>query len=330
MEIIMEKQIVPKLKTGKKSFREFGVLMVLAGIVIVLSIVTPSFMRSQNIINIIRQMTEIGIMAIGMTMVIVCAEIDLSVGSIYGASAMSAALLIKDGISPTIAFTLALVIGGAIGFINGFLTTKAKMPAFIVTLGTMQIFRSIAYAVSGGKSVGAFSDQAESSWVFGLGGNWGAIPVQIFVMVALYIAAYIMMKKTKVGFHVYATGGNKRAAKLAGINTDRTKIICFVVMGVLSAFAGMISIAYLKSVPTTAGSGREMDVIAAVILGGTSMSGGRGSILGAFLGAAIMAVVRNGMVLLSVPAFWQSGFIGIIIIAAVLMDTLISARKSAK
>ena len=326
----MEKQLVPQLKIGRKSFRELGVLMVLAGIVIVLTIVAPSFMRTQNIINIIRQMTEIGIMSIGMTLIIVCAEIDLSVGSIYGAAAMAAALMIKDGISPSIALVAALAFGGAIGFINGFLTTKAKMPSFIVTLGTMQIFRSIAYAVSGGKSVGAFSQTAETSWVFGLGNNWGAIPIQIFVMIALYIVAYIIMKKTKFGFQVYATGGNKRAARLAGINTDRTKIVSFVIMGVLAAFAGMISIAYLKSVPTTAGSGREMDVIAAVILGGTSMSGGRGSILGAFLGAAIMAVVRNGMVLLSVPAFWQSGFIGIIIIAAVLMDTLISARKSTR
>jgi ribose/xylose/arabinose/galactoside ABC-type transport system permease subunit len=204
------------------------------------------------------------------------------------------------------------------------------MPAFIVTLGTMQIFRSIAYAVSGGKSIGAFSPEAQTSWVFGIGGNIGRIPLQIIVMIVLYIITYVIMKKTKLGFDIYATGGNKRAARLAGINTDRMKIISFVAMGILSAFAGMISIAYLKSVPTTAGSGREMDVIAAVILGGTSMNGGRGTILGTFIGASIMAVVRNGMVLLSVPAFWQSGFIGIIIIAAVLMDTWITQRKSVR
>ncbi len=324
----MGKQFAIKFRS--KSFRELGVLMVLLGIIIVLSFASPAFIRSQNIINVIRQMTEIGIMAIGMTMVIICAEIDLSIGSIYGATAMLAAILIKDGISPTLAFFIAIGAGATIGFINGFLTTKAKMPAFIVTLGTMQIFRSIAYAISGGKSVGAFSAEAQSSWFFGIGGNIGRIPVQIIIMIALYVITFIIMKKTKVGFDIYATGGNKRAAKLAGINTDRMKIISFVVMGVLAAFAGIISIAYLKSVPTTAGAGREMDVIAAVILGGASMSGGRGSILGTFLGAAIMAVVRNGMVLLSVPAFWQSGFIGIIIIAAVLMDTWITQRKSVR
>lgn len=315
-------------KKGSRSFRELGVLMVLGGIVMILSIASPNFLRAQNIINIIRQMTEIGIMAIGMTLVIVSAEIDLSIGSIYGATAMVAALLIKNGLSPTIAFAVALLMGAAIGFINGFLSTKAKMPAFIVTLGTMQIFRSIAYAVSGGKSVGAFSDASQKSWFFDMGKNIGPIPVQVIVMFILYIVTFIMMKKTKIGFDIYATGGNKRAAMLAGIRTDMTKIISFVIMGLLSAFAGMIGIAYLKSVPTTAGAGREMDVIAAVILGGTSMTGGRGTILGTFLGAAIMAVVKNGMVLLSVPAFWQSGFIGIIIIAAVLMDTWITSRNS--
>ncbi len=326
----MGKEFLLKWRNRDKSFREFGVLMVLIGIMAVLSITAPSFLKTQNLINIMRQMTEIGIMAIGMTMVIVCAEIDLSIGSIYGATAMVAALLIKDGISPTLAFFVAICAGAAIGFINGFLSTKAKMPAFIVTLGTMQIFRSVAYAVSGGRSIGAFSNESQKSWVFGIGSNIGPIPVQIIVMVALFIITFIIMKKTKLGFDIYATGGNKRAARLAGINTDRMKIISFVIIGVLSAFAGIISIAYLKSVPTTAGAGREMDVIAAVILGGTSMSGGRGTILGTFLGAAIMAVVKNGMVLLSVPAFWQSGFIGIIIIAAVLMDTWITARNSVR
>lgn len=326
----MEKKFALPLKKGNKSFKELGVLIVLVGIVVILSIVSPAFLTTQNIINVIRQMTEIGIMAIGMTMVIISAEIDLSIGSIYGATAMIAALMIKSGISPTLAFIVSICIGAVIGLINGFLSTKAKMPAFIVTLGTMQIFRSIAYAVSGGKSIGAFSEESQKSWVFGIGGNIGRVPLQIIIMIVLYIITYVIMKKTKLGFDIYATGGNKRAARLAGINTDRMKIISFIAMGVLSAFAGMISIAYLKSVPTTAGSGREMDVIAAVILGGTSMNGGRGSILGTFLGASIMAVVKNGMVLLSVPAFWQSGFIGIIIIAAVLMDTWITQRKSVR
>ena len=166
-----------------------------------------------------------------------------------------------------------------------------------------------------------------NSWVFGLGASVGVIPVQVIIMLILYVIAHIVMSKTKLGFDIYATGGNQKAARLAGINTDRIKIICFMLTGSLCALAGMISIAYLKSVPTTAGEGREMDVIAAVILGGAALSGGRGTILGTFIGAIIMSVVKNGMVLMSVPVFWQTGFIGVIIILAVLLDTWIGRKE---
>lgn len=307
-----------------KVFREFGVLMVMISLIAILSIASPAFLQMTNLINIVRQTVEIGIMAIGMTFIIVSAEIDLSAGSAYGATAMLAAYLYKAGVNPTLVFSIAMLAGGAIGFVNGFLITKAKMPAFIVTLGTLQIFRSIAYSISGGQNISVFPESAENSWIFKLGDSIGVIPVQVIVMILFFIIAHIVMSKTKFGFEVYATGGNKRAAQLAGINTDRIKITCMVIAGVLYAFASQVSIAYLKSVPTTAGASREMDVIAAVILGGAALSGGRGSIIGTLIGAIIMSVVRNGMVLLSVPVFWQSGFIGVIIILAVLLDTCIS------
>ncbi|WP_303863666.1 ABC transporter permease [Alkalibaculum bacchi] len=307
-----------------KVFREFGVFMVMVSLIAILSIASPAFLQMTNLINIVRQTVEIGIMAIGMTFIIVSAEIDLSAGSAYGATAMLAAYLYKAGVNPTLVFSIAMLAGGAIGFVNGFLITKAKMPAFIVTLGTMQIFRSIAYSISGGQNISVFPESAESSWIFKLGGSIGVIPIQVIVMIAFFIIAHMVMSKTKFGFEVYATGGNKRAAQLAGINTDRIKIACMVIAGVLYAFASQVSIAYLKSVPTTAGASREMDAIAAVILGGAALSGGRGTVIGTLIGAIIMSVVKNGMVLLSVPVFWQSGFIGVIIILAVLLDTCIS------
>ncbi len=320
----MEKSILVNGKKKKRMFREFGVLMVLIGIIIVLSFASPSFLNPLNIINVVRQTVEIAIMAIGMTFVIVVGEIDLSVGSIFGATAMLAAVILKTGVDPTLAFLASIGLGVGIGFANGFLSTKARMPAFIVTLGTMQLFRSVAYGISEGKSISAFPEETQGSWVFQMGGSVGEVPTQIIVMAVMMIIAIVVLKKTKFGFDTYATGGNKRAAMLGGINTDRVKIICFMLSGFTCAFAGMISIAYLKSVPTTAGEGREMDVIAAVILGGAALSGGRGSILGTLIGAVIMSVIKNGMVLLSVPAFWQSGFIGIVIILAVLLDTWIS------
>lgn len=299
-------------------------LMVLAAIVVVLSIASPSFLNPINLINVVRQTVEIGVMAIGMTFVIVSAEIDLSVGSIFGASAMLAALIIKSGADPTLAFLASIGMGCGIGFANGFLSTKARMPAFIVTLGTMQLFRSVAYGISGGQSISAFPEQSLNSWVFQMGGNIGPIPVQVIIMGVMFVIAHVVMTKTKFGFDTYATGGNKRGAMLGGINTDRVKIVSFMLCGALCAFAGIISIAYLKSVPTTAGTGREMDVIAAVILGGAALTGGRGTILGTLIGAIIMSVIKNGMVLLSVPAFWQTGFIGVVIILAVLLDTWIT------
>jgi simple sugar transport system permease protein/ribose transport system permease protein len=326
----MENLIERREKVRLHMFREFGVLIVLFGIVVVLSFAAPVFLNPINIINVVRQAVEIAIMAIGMTYVIVSAEIDLSVGSVFGATAMFAASIIKAGISPTIAFLGALAMGLGIGFMNGFLTTKARMPAFIVTLGAMQIFRSVAFGISNGKSLGAFTNEALSSWVFKIGGSIGAIPIQVIIMIGLYVVAIISLKKTRFGFETYATGGNQRAALLAGINTDRIKITAFMISGAVCAVAAIISIAFLKSVPTTAGQGREMDVIAAVILGGAALTGGRGSMLGTILGAVIMSVIKNGMVLLSVPVFWQSGFIGIVIIFAVLLDTQISRSGKAR
>lgn len=320
----MEKSVELQERKKRKTFREFGVLMVLAAIVVVLSIASPSFLNPINLINVVRQTVEIGVMAIGMTFVIVSAEIDLSVGSIFGASAMLAALIIKSGVDPALAFLASIGMGCGIGFANGFLSTKARMPAFIVTLGTMQLFRSVAYGISNGQSISAFPEQSLNSWVFQMGGNIGPVPVQVIIMGVMFVIAHVVMTKTKFGFDTYATGGNKRGAMLGGINTDRVKIVCFMLCGALCAFAGMISIAYLKSVPTTAGTGREMDVIAAVILGGAALTGGRGTILGTLIGAIIMSVIKNGMVLLSVPAFWQTGFIGVVIILAVLLDTWIT------
>lgn len=310
-----------------KNFRELGVFSVLIVMAAALSIVSPVFLKPVNLVNVIRQTVEIGIMAAGMTFLIIAGEMDLSVGSIFGATAMLSALMFRSDADPTLVFVVSLLAGGAIGFLNGFLVTKAKMPAFIATLGTMQIFRSVAYGISGGESISVFPERVLNSWVFKIGSSVGNVPVQIFVMAALFLVAGVTLAKTRLGFNIYATGGNGRAAKLTGINTDRTKIICFVSTGILCSLAGLISIAYLQSVPTTAGSGREMDVIAAVILGGAALSGGRGTILGTLTGAIIMSVVKNGMVLLSVPVFWQSGFIGVIIILAVLLDTWMKRKE---
>jgi len=321
-----EDSLMLRSLTKITQFREFGVLVVLLCLCAILAIATPAFMKVNNLLNIVRQTVEISIMAIGMTFIIVIAEIDLSVGSIYGLCAMLAAIIIRDGGSSSIAFIVALLVGGAIGLINGFLSTKGRIPAFIVTLGTMQILRSLAFGVTNGLNVSTFPDNSLNSWVFGMGDSVGGIPIQVIIMIMLYVIAIVFMSKTSFGFKVYATGGNKNAAKLTGINTDMIKIASFVIMGVVCALAGLIGLAYLESVPTTAGQGREMDVIAAVILGGAYLYGGKGNMVGTLIGSIIMGVVRNGMVLIGVPAFYQQGFIGLVILIAVLADTWISRK----
>lgn len=316
----MEKDRVGiKLKiTGS---REIGVFAVMVVLIIIMSIASPVFLTATNLINVVRQTVEIGIMAIGMTYLIIAGELDLSIGSLFASSAIIGAVLFKAGWNASLVFLIVILSGICFGAFNGLLVTKARIPSFIVTLGTMKILRSVAYAVSDGKSVSVFPESATKSWVWLLGGSIGDIPIQVFVMILLFIIAHIALKKTEYGYQIYATGGNKRAALLSGINTDKVKLVAFILMGLLCALAALVSTAYLGSVTTTCGEGREMDAIAAVILGGAALSGGRGSILGTFIGAIIMSVVKNGMVLLSIPVFWQNGFIGVVVILAVLVDT---------
>ena len=316
------------MKEKLKSFRELGVICVLIALIILLTLARPVFISPTNFINVVRQTVQIGIMAVGMTFLIISGEMDLSVGSIFGTTGMLAATLYKSNVNPTVAFLVAILVGCAIGLLNGILVTKTKIPAFIATLGTMKIFRSVAYAISGGQSISVFPESVINSWVFKMGGSLGPIPIQIFIMAVIFVVAGIVLAKTETGYNMYATGGNPKAANLVGINTDRVKIMGFIISGAVSALAAMISIAYLGSVPTTAGEGREMDVIAAVILGGASLSGGRGTMLGTFIGAMIISVVKNGMVLLSVPVFWQDGFIGVVLILAVLLDTVMHRKDS--
>ena len=319
------------MKTKKlkiTSAREFGVLVVLILITIAMSVATPVFLSKTNLVNVVRQCIEIGIMSIGMTFLIINGDMDLSIGSSFAVCAMIGGSLFKYELcSPTAAFFAVLLIGALLGAVNGVLVSRVGIPSFIVTLGTMKIYRSISYAISGGTSVSVFPPSATNSWVWKLGTKIDGFPAQIFIMLALFILAHIVLKKTTYGYKLYATGGNPKAAGLSGINTKNVKLAAFVIQGVCCAIASLISLAYLNSVTTTSGEGREMDAIAAVVLGGAALSGGRGTIIGSFIGVIIMGIVKNGMVLMSVPVFWQDGFIGLVVILAVFVDTMIHSKE---
>jgi simple sugar transport system permease protein/ribose transport system permease protein len=305
--------------------REIGILSALILIGVCLSFATPHFLTGTNLLNISRQMATIAIIAVGMTYLIISREFDLSVGSTYGLSGIVAGLLVlRTGVDVWLALPVVLVLGLLVGLVNGLMVTAVGIPSFIITLGTLSVLRGAALVLSNGWPV---SDLPPSSFFDVFAGRaFGVVPTQTIWMVVVLLIGDFVLRRTKFGYHVYATGGNPRAARLTGINTARVKVINFMLSGFLAAFGGVITIAFLNTAPPTAGTGLELDIISAVVIGGTALAGGAGSILGTFLGAAIMATVRNGLVLLGVSAYWQQATIGMVIVIAVTVDVLSTRR----
>jgi ribose/xylose/arabinose/galactoside ABC-type transport system permease subunit len=301
--------------------REAGVFLALVGLFIFLSVGTPYFMKPINLLNIARQISLIAITGVGMTFLIVSGEFDLSVGSIMGFSAILIATFIKNGINHWLSFFIVLAICACIGLINGSLATKVGIPSFIATLGMLSVLRGLTLVLSGGWPISGF----ESSSFFFLTGSRiiDLIPMQVIWMIVIMIIGSIVMKKTTFGHHVYGTGGNKQAARLSGVNTDRVKITNFILTSVLAAISGTLMLGFLKSATPLAGTGMELNVIAATVIGGTNLFGGAGTILGTFFGATIMGAIRNGMVLMGISAYWQETVIGLVIITAVAIDMVV-------
>ena len=311
-----------------RTFSELGILvawLLLAG---ALTVVTPRFLTESNLLNVFRQMAVVAIMSVGMCYLIISREFDLSVGSTYGLAGIGAALLVRTfGVDIWVAAPLMLLLGALVGLVNGLMVTRVGIPSFIVTLGMLSILRGVALVLATGWPV---SDLPASSFFEVFGGRlFGRIPVQTVWMLGILVVGGVVLGKTLYGYHVYATGGNPAAARLMGIDTNRVKLVNFVLTATLAAFGGLIALAFLNSVTPTAGTGLELDIIAAVVIGGTALAGGAGSILGTFLGAAIMSTVRNGLVLLGVSAYWQQAAIGLVIVIAVTLDVLGTRRRRA-
>jgi ribose transport system permease protein len=305
--------------------RELGIFGALILIGLCLSLATPHFLTMTNLLNISRQMASIAIVAVGMTYLIICREFDLSVGSTFGLAGIVAGVLVMQyGLGIWGAAPIVLLMGAFIGLINGMMVTRVGIPSFIITLGTLSVLRGGALVLSNGWPM---SDLPSSSFYNILAGRvLNVVPAQSIWMLIVLLVGGIVLSRTKFGYHVYATGGNPRAARLMGISTTRVKLLCFIMTGVLAAFSGLIALAFLDTVPPTAGTGMELDVISAVVIGGTALAGGSGSILGTFLGAATIAVVRNGLVLLGISAYWQQVAVGLVIVIAVTVDVLGTRR----
>jgi ribose transport system permease protein len=304
--------------------REMGVLTALIVIVVFLSIASPYFLKVGNLLNVLRGMSTIGIMGIGMTMVIITGGIDLSVGSLLAVSGMFTARLMYHGFYPWLAVAAGFGIGILLGAINGFIITKIKVNPFITTLGMLSIGRGLTYLLATGlKGAVASNVPMRDPAVNFLGGGYiGPIPFPVIEMIVLVVIFSLFLKHTVLGRQIYAVGSNKEAARLSGVNVDKVQIFAYTITGAFCALSGIINGGLLATAATNAGLGNELDVIAAVVIGGASLSGGEGSIIGAIIGAAIMAVLRNSFVLLHLPAYMQTISIGVVIILAVATDNL--------
>lgn len=295
-------------------------LVALIVLILGVSMLNENFFTLNNIFNILQQTSINAIIAVGMTLVILTSGIDLSVGSVFALTGAVAASIIGQDINPFFAIIAALLLGSALGLVSGVIIAKGKLQAFIATLVMMLIIRGATQVYTQGSPIGlGMSDYAYMFEWIGFGRVLG-IPVPILIMAVVFIIAGYILKFTKLGRHIYAVGGNEAATRLSGINVDRVKIIVYMMSGFLCTVAAMIEVSRLSSAQPTAGMGYEMDAIAAVVLGGTSMAGGRGKIIGTLIGALILGFLNNGLNLLGVDAYYQMIVKGAVILLAVLVD----------
>jgi len=305
------------------SFREAGILFVLIALCVILSIVAPRFLTLRNVTNVVRQFSVIAIMSVGMTYVIITAGIDLSVGSIIALSGCMTAWFLVEGYPIWLSVLIGLALGALTGIVNGLLIVKVRLAPFIATLGTMGIARGLVLALTMGYPIQPFPEAFE---VIGRG-YLGPIPIPVVIMTVVVIAGHIFLSRTTIGRYIYYVGSNPTAARLSGLNVGRILILVYTVAGLLSGLAAVVLVSRLTSAQSNMGTGWELDAIAAVVIGGTSLAGGEGSVLGSLIGAALMGVIKNALILLGVNVYWQSVVIGIVIVLAVALDAWRQSRR---
>jgi len=289
----------------------------LVALMIFMSTLSRVFLSTNNILNILRQASINGVVAFGMMTVILSAGIDLSVGSVLAVSSMIMAIMITAGVNQVFAITVALIVGLLIGLVNGLLISKGKLQPMIATLSTMMVFRGVTLYISNGVPVSRLGD-GFLGWIGR--GNVMGIPTPVYVLIAVTIVMSIILNYTTFGKKVYAIGGNIKAARLSGIKVENMLIYVYMISGFLSALAGIILTSRIDSAVPTAGQSFELNAIAAVVIGGASLQGGRGRVVGTFFGILIIAVIANGLNIIGTSAYLQQIMTGIIIISAVIFD----------
>lgn len=314
-------------KKLKSIIGSYGMIIVLVLLVIIFSCLSDRFLMMNNIFNILRQTSIVGIISVGMTFVLLTGGIDLSVGSILGASAVGAALLMtaENPWHPVAACAVMLCFGVLMGFVNAFFITQLNVPPFIATLGMMTSVRGIAYVITGGLPVFGFN---RSFTVLGQGYVFNIIPIPVIIMAIVFIIGIIFLGRTRLGRHIYGVGGNEEASRLSGVNVKKIKYLVYGVSGFTSALAGVVLLSRVNSGQPNAGQSYEMDVITGVVLGGVSMSGGQGRLAMVIIGTLIMGVLTNGMTMLTINEYVQQIVKGLVLIGAVALDSFVKSSRA--
>ncbi|AJE47126.1 ABC transporter permease [Celeribacter indicus] len=313
------------LATVRSMMRQYGgIFLALVVLCVFFSLSNPRFMSVANMMNILQQVAVIAIAAFGMTWVILLGEIDLSVGSIIAVAGMVGAQVIGLGWGFAPALALTLLSGALMGALNGVLTAKLLLPSFIVTVATMSIYRGMVSLPTNG----APAMIMDPTWTAIGANSLLGVPIIIWIVIALFLANHILLSKTTFGRRTYLTGGNREAALYSGIKVDRMKIVIFMISGLMASISGILLSSRLYSAQTNAGMSYELDAIAAAVLGGTSLAGGTGTMVGTLIGALIIGALNNGMNMLSVPYFYQLIVKGLVILVAVWLDVRSKRRKA--
>lgn len=290
-----------------------GVFLVLF---IFLSVMLPNFCSLINMGNLVKQLATTLLLAASMTIILIAGEIDISVGSVLGLAGIVGGIVVKEyGIVP--GYIAGVGVGLGFGLFNGLVTVKGRIPSFITTLGTMLMARSLCYVASKGLVIGDFPDGFA---LFGQREIFG-VPFSMIIVILLYLLIYIILKNTKLGQHIYAVGSNTTASMLSGINVDRTRIKAFVINGMVAGLAGILTVSRVMAIGPDSGRGLEFEVIAGVIIGGTSLKGGEGNVLQSIIGVLIIGMIRNGLNMSHLNIFWNDFVTGAVIVAAVLLDS---------
>ena len=308
------------------SRRDLSVVLAAILMFAALSLTTQTFLTELNLFNLLRQVAILGIIAVGSTFIFIAGEIDLSIGSMHGLLAIVfATLVIRSGLNPFAAMPFIVAGGALIGALNGFVSTKLRVPSFIVTLGMLSILKGSTLVFSGGMPVSGSMDVTFRSLVAGR--LFGMVPAQLVWLLGIVAVGIYLLKYTRFGYDVFATGGNKSAAQAVGIRTDRVKILAFALSGAVIGVTSCILVGWFRGVDPQAGNGLELSIIAAVIIGGTGLFGGVGSVTGTLIGTLIIGMISNGTVLLGVNSYYEPIAQGGVIVLAVLVDVWSSGRR---